>query len=407
MFNDRASNIRANQSMANTQSNKTSMGVVYSVILDVDDPLLDDLEINELAKPKYVGAIEFKLNSNVNQSNDSLNIAFPKDNNNISLPTVNEVVRITNSEGGGFLYQRTTTSASPNTNASSEEIDLKAKKEEGANTNTASDYSRVQSTGITRSQNSPDSTDFSKLGKYFEPQSNIHKLRLYEGDNIIESRFGQSIRFSAYNNADNVFSPSVIIRNGENGESLSSGDGNSTEEDINKDGAIICLSSGERLLNYILPVDNTKESFFNYPNELKGNQILLNSDRLIFSARTAEMIFVSKKDAGFITDGQFSIDATGGFNITTDSTSFVDTKGTDLNINIGDGTIFLGTDGELEAAAKGETLVELLGELIDLISQQIYLTPAGPTSAGPTNVSQFSTLKSKLNSLLSNNVQLK
>ena len=407
MLNDRAASIRANQSKASTQSNKTSMGIVHKVILDVDDPLLDDLEINELAKPKYVGAVEFRLNSNVNQSNDSLNIAFPQDNNAISLPTVNEVVRITNSEGGGFLYQRTTTSASPNTNASTNEIDLKSKKESGANSNTASDYSRVQSTGIARSGNTSDSTDFSKLGKYFESQANIHKLRLYEGDNIIESRFGQSIRFSGYNNADNIFSPSVIIRNGENGESLSSGDGKSTEEDINKDGGIICLSSGERLLNYVIPVDNTKESFFNYPNELKGNQILLNSDRLIFSARTAEMIFVSKKDAGFITDGQFSIDASSGINITTDSTIFIDSKDADLNIDIGDGTIFLGTDGELEAAAKGETLVELLGELIDLISQQIYLTPSGPSAAGPTNVSQLSTLKSKLNSLLSNNVQLK
>ena len=407
MFNDRASNIRANQNTFHRSKNKTAMGVVYKVILDVNDALLDDLEIEAPARPKYIGAIEFRLNTNVNQSEDSLNIAFPKDNNNISLPTVNEVVRITNSEGGGFLYQRTTTSASPNTNANNNEIKLKAKKESGANTNKASDYNMVQSTGITRSEGSPNSTDFSKLGGYFESQSDIHKLKLYEGDNIIESRFGQSIRFSGYNNPDNIFSPSITIRNGENGESLSSGEGNSTEEDINKDGGIICLSSGDRLLNYALPVTNTKESFINYPNELKGNQILLNSDRLIFSARTAEMIFVSKKDTGFITDGQFSIDATGGINVTTDFSIFVDTKDRDFNIDIGDGTIFLGTDGELEAAPKGETLVELLGELIDLIAQQIYLTPSGPTAAGPTNVAEFSALKSKLNSILSNNVQLK
>jgi hypothetical protein len=45
--------------------------------------------------------------------------------------------------------------------------------------------------------------------------------------------------------------------------------------------------------------------------------------------------------------------------------------------------------------------------MIDLIAQQIYLTPAGPSSPGPTNVAQFTTLKSKLNTLLSNNVQLK
>ena len=91
----------------------------------------------------------------------------------------------------------------------------------------------------------------------------------------------------------------------------------------------------------------------------------------------------------------------------TDASIFVDTKDKDFNIDIGNGTIFLGTDGELEAAPKGETLVALLGEMLDLIVQQIYVTPAGPTSPGPTNVAQFSALKSKLNSMLSNNVQIK
>ena len=67
----------------------------------------------------------------------------------------------------------------------------------------------------------------------------------------------------------------------------------------------------------------------------------------------------------------------------------------------------LGTDGELEAVAKGETLVQLLGEMIDLITQQIYLTPAGPSSPGPTNIAQFTTLKAKLQTMLSNHVQIK
>ena len=85
----------------------------------------------------------------------------------------------------------------------------------------------------------------------------------------------------------------------------------------------------------------------------------------------------------------------------------MDTQDRDINLDIGNGSIMLGTDGELEAAAKGETLVDLLGEMIDLITQQIYLTPAGPSSPGPTNIAQFTTLKTKLQSMLSNNVQLK
>ena len=63
--------------------------------------------------------------------------------------------------------------------------------------------------------------------------------------------------------------------------------------------------------------------------------------------------------------------------------------------------------GELEPAAKGQTLVDLLGEMLDLIAQQIYVTPAGPSAPGPTSVAQFGALKAKLNSMLSNTVQLK
>jgi hypothetical protein len=406
LFN-RNSNVQSNQSVGSHYREKTSMGVVYKIILDVDDDILSDLEIVDELKSKYIGAIQFRQSGTSSKRDEALSLALPKDKTNISIPTVNETVIIINSPGGGYVYERIIGSPIPNLNTSTDEITSTQKKEKAANTNTASQYSKVQSTGITRSESSLDDTDTSKLGSYFEPQLNIHKLKLYEGDYLIESRFGQSIRFSGYNNSENSFSPTITIRNGESGESLDQNIGLSTEEDVNNDGNIIFLGSGQRLLNYTLPVDNSYESFFNYPSELTGNQILLNSDRIILSAKNAEMIGVAKKDIGFITDGQFSIDASRGINITTDDNIFVDTKDRDFNIDIGSGTIALGTDGDLEAAPKGETLVSLLSEMLDLISQQIYVTPAGPTSPGPTNVAQFAALKTKLNSMLSNNVQLK
>lgn len=406
LFN-RNSNVQSNQSVGSHYREKTSMGVVYKIILDVDDDILSDLEIVDELKSKYIGAIQFRQSGTSSKRDEALSLALPKDKTNISIPTVNETVIIINSPGGGYVYERIIGSSIPNLNTSTDEITSTQKKEKAANTNTASQYSKVQSTGITRSESSLDDTDTSKLGSYFEPQLNIHKLKLYEGDYLIESRFGQSIRFSGYNNSENSFSPTITIRNGESGESLDQNIGLSTEEDVNNDGNIIFLGSGQRLLNYTLPVDNSYESFFNYPSELTGNQILLNSDRIILSAKNAEMIGVAKKDIGFITDGQFSIDASRGINITTDDNIFVDTKDRDFNIDIGSGTIALGTDGDLEAAPKGETLVSLLSEMLDLISQQIYVTPAGPTSPGPTNVAQFAALKTKLNSMLSNNVQLK
>jgi len=388
----------ATQNSTTRNTDKGSMATVYKVILDTDDDILKDLEVEEQLKSKYIGAIQFRLTTQPNKRDESLSIALPYNKGNVSLPTINETVRIIKLESGGFTYERIIGSPLPNVNTDTSAISDTQKKEKAADVASSAGYSKVHTTGI---------SGLSKLGDYFEPQPNIHKLKLYEGDTLLESRFGQSIRFSGYNNGDNEFSPTITIRNGESGESLSNDIGVSTEEDINKDNNIIFLGSGNSLLNYSLPIKNKKESFFNYPNELRGNQILLNSDRIILSAKNAEMIGVAKKDIGFITDGQFSIDATQGINITTEAGIFVDTKNRDINMNIGNGVVALGTDGELEPAVKGETLVEILSEFMTIVAQQIFVTPSGPTSPGPTNNPQINALHSKLNSMLSNHVQLK
>tara|TARA_B110000503_G_scaffold138036_1_gene223372 strand:- start:441 stop:1670 length:1230 start_codon:yes stop_codon:yes gene_type:complete len=409
MFNNIGS-ILATQNTTIRTTNKGSMASVYKVILDTDDDILKDLDIEEQLKSKYIGAIQFRLTTQPNKRDESLSLALPYNKGNVSLPTLNEIVRIIKLESGGFTYERIIGSPLPNVNTDVSAISDSQKKEKTATAASSDEYSKVKNTGISRSD-IEDNTNLSKLGDYFEPQSNIHKLKLYEGDTLLESRFGQSIRFSGYNNGDNEFSPTVTIRNGEGGESLNKEIGASTSEDINKDNNIIFLGSGNSVINYTLPIENKKESFFDYPSELRGNQILLSSDRIILSAKTSEMIFASKGDTGFITDGQFSIDATKGINITTDEHIYVDVKNNEnLHITVGSaGTIALGSidKQELEAAAKGETLVGLLGEMLDLITQQIYVTPAGPTSPGPTNIAQFASLKAKLNSILSNNVQLK
>jgi len=382
-------------------------GVVYEAITNTGS---DTAKSKGLDSASTIGSIRFRLlsDSSININTDEqLPIAYPFDKNSITLPTKNEIV-IIHSFGRNYHYSRVGGGPTPNlnalTNLISNEFDNEIKID---SSNDAKGYQNVSSTGIQRTDKKSGKSDFDGYGEYFTYNSDIHKLKLYEGDTLLESRFGQSIRFSGYNNSENKFAPTITIRNGENSDSLQSEIGTSTEENINKDGNIIFLGSGEKLLEWTLPTTNEKESFFNYPSELKGNQILLSSDRIILSAKTAEMIFASKGDIGFITDGQFSIDTNRGINITTKDNIFIDTKNKDLNITQGDGVIFLGTKGETEPAAKGQTLVDLLGEMLDLISQQIYVTPAGPSAPGPTSVAQFAALKAKLNSMLSANVKLK
>ena len=379
---------------------QSDIAIVYSVILDENHP-----EIKEGRRTiADVGSIQCRLVSDI--QNNELIFARPLDSSVTILPLRNQTVFI-QKLGSEYIYTQISKGLSPNTsNAENLISNLFPARQETDSGDKSKNYSKVSSTGITRS-NTNSVNDFDGFGDYFGIEEGIHKLKLYEGDTLFQGRFVQSIRLSGYNNADNVFSPSLILRNGESPENRQKEDGVLVEEDINGDGNIIFLGGGSALLEYTLPIKNKKESFFNYPNELKGNQILLSSDRIILSAKSSEMIFASKGDVGFITDGQFSIDASRGINITTEDNIFIDTKNNDLNITQGNGVIFLGTQGETEPAAKGQTLVDLLGEMLDLITQQIYVTPAGPTAPGPTNIAQFASLKAKLNSMLSNNVQLK
>lgn len=390
-----------------SKSTESGYGVVYDIILNKNSKLIKQ---KKLEGTYSIGAIQFRLLDDKTTPNELLPIAYPLNKNINSLPLRNEIVIIhTPSDGGDYYYTKSAEELNPYQTAISNLISSKFQPKKQSSGGNSKEYQKVSNTNITRKNTSQSTNDYDGFGNYYTQEigGNIHKLKLYEGDTLLESRFGQSIRLSGYNNSDNEFYPTISIRNGENPESFNSEVTLDTEEDINNDGNIIFLSSGDRLLDYILPIENKKESFFNYPNELRGNQILLNSDRIILSAKNAEMIGVAKKDIGFITDGQFSIDSTQGINITTEAGIFVDTKNRDINMNIGNGVVALGTDGDLEAAVKGETLVEILKEFMTIVAQQIFVTPAGPTSPGPTNNPQINALHSKLNTILSNHVQLK
>jgi|SaaInl0LU_22_DNA_1037365.scaffolds.fasta_scaffold03402_2 hypothetical protein len=391
--------IGSNQKIDIRPNDKSSVGVVFKVILDIDDELLDIKEIPENEKAKYIGAIQYRLQSSNEKSENDLPIAIPYNSNYTALPLKNEVVRIIRVDGVGLQYERVVTSATPNVSGDSNIISKSTTKDKGPNQTNASDYNKVQKTGVSRSTQS-DNVSTDTYGEYFESDLNIHKLRIFEGDTFVESRFGQSIRFSGYNNPDQKLYPTITIRNDENGESRATPIGKTTIEDINKDGNIIFLGSRSHLLPYTLPTENEHISFKNYPSELKGNQIVLNSDRIVLSAKAAEMILVSKKDVGIITDSLFSIDATGGIDVTLDGDTNYKTNDRDINLNTGNGKVNIG-DQNLESLVKGETLVNLMTELISAIEVMTHITPSG-LSAPPLNVASFTKVKTSLKTMLSN-----
>ena len=95
------------------------------------------------------------------------------------------------------------------------------------------------------------------LGKTFIENERIKNLRPFEGDIIIESRFGQSIRFGStvkgltalnyWSETGITGDPITIIRNGQ-GKPADSDPFASTVEDINSDDSSIYLTSGQKIV---------------------------------------------------------------------------------------------------------------------------------------------------------------
>ena len=62
-------------------------------------------------------------------------------------------------------------------------------------------------------------------------------------------------------------------------------------------------------------------------------------------------------------------------------------------------------EGDAGAAVQqmvlGGELVDVLKTLIDLINNQVFYTPAGPSAIGPANAAGFNALKDKVEVILS------
>jgi tetrahydromethanopterin S-methyltransferase subunit G/predicted small secreted protein len=392
-----------------SKDDKSKLGYVYDVILDNSDinDITFELDDSEFKNVSIIGAVRFRFGSDTVSSPSELSIAFPFDKNFVNLPLKNETVEIYKGNGSQFFYRRIGRDVTPNFN-SSESLVKDSFIKSNSTESTSNDYKRVQETGITKTNNDT-SNKYDGYGDYFTTDNTIHKLKLYEGDTLIQSRFGQSIRFSGFNNDVQRQSPTIIIRNDESSFSKKKNIDEVVEEDVNRDGSVIVLGSNQYQLPFqpgtvsdggTSDFETKPDSFANFPSKLIGDQILINSGRLIFSAKNAEMIFYSKKNYGFISDGAMSIDNKLGIDVSVGANVNIVTNDRDILMYTGNGSIFLGNTA-LEPIVKGQQLVNILSELIDAIAAQTFLTPSGPTAEGPVNVADFGSIKSRLNDILS------
>ena len=384
-----------------------SVAIVLHVITDENDEYITNLGIDsedlEDRSLNNIGSVVVRKTWEVARKKTNT-IIRPHDIHNLELPVVGETVKLV-VKGEGTFYERIPGFALNLGNAQ-EDIDLVTFPNE-SNSNTTEDFKEVSQTGTANTSNNNQNRK-TTFGKYFTP-TKINHLKPEEGDKIIQSRFGQSIRFSAYNNPSRIFSPTIIIRNGQG--QFDTKQNSIIQEDINQDGSTILFGSNQYQSNFTATTIQDKIKFEDYPTKLDGNQLILNSDRIILSAKAGNMIFHSRGNYGFISDGKFSIDNGlgadldfgGDVNITTDRSSST------FYVNTGSGKIFLNTDRngkspnttDTEPLVRGNILKQILEGLIDLINEQVYKTPSGPTAIGPENKTEFNDLRARLSDMLS------
>jgi hypothetical protein len=391
-----------------------NVGIVVDVILDDTHKRLSQIEDNEAFSTGIntieVGYCIIRPLSNQTVSEADLLPYPPYDSLNLDLPLIGETVELL--KIGNISYYRRLTIDNLNIGNANLNFNRDVFDKTEQTQNTAKDYNTTSQTGITNTNNNTErDTGFDIRGVFEETQTN--RLKYFEGDKLIQSRFGQSIRFSGYSNPEGNYAPTILIRNRQNDISVNElKPGDVTEEDINRDGSTILITSGE----YKIPfqpgtVDDggstdfkTKpEHFEKYPAELKGlDQMLINTGRILISSKSGEMIFYSKSNWGFISDGKMSIDnGKAGADLDFHGDVRLTTNDNNTYILGGTGNVFLNTESNKEPLARAQTLVDILTELIDTINKQIYSTPAGPTALGPNNRSDFNKIKSKLDTIKS------
>ena len=381
---------------------------------------------------------------------DQLKWAYPLENNLTEYPLINETVILHEQEDGKMYYSRKVNFRNwPNNN-----IDFTI---EGATSGTpvtelfsTSPYpGRIESHTNWKS----DSGYHGYAGKYFYANPKIRTLHRFEGDLLLESRHGSDVIMKAfdknrgndvgdpkYPDYKNSGNPMLILRNRQRqllkvGQTLSlkhspnpativgtieeKNVGGYLDENINHDGSSVYMTCGQTISEWVTTCykhmfhDEKDEevvrfrgpSTFVYPNPMRGDQIVINSNRLVLSARYEEILSYSKKRYGICTDSEFTVDAHQQMVLSTHN-----------KIVLNSPAIYLGEyDKTDEPVLLGQTTVNLIWDFLELFKQHIHKHEHSHTDAGapspkvtqePDNpfIQQATALQVRLKSLLSRRV---
>jgi|TARA_R100000149_G_scaffold10049_1_gene3625 hypothetical protein len=240
------------------QSKKNLIPVrVLDIILDENHP-----KFSEYGEYDSIGTIIYsEVDKNITKEYlENPNIARPLHSYLKYYPLINEIVLILTtadktiySTGFNTTYYLPTVNIwnHPHHNALPNINDLRINEADQQ-----ADYEEIESGIIRRPKDG--GTDI-ELGQYFNEQDRIKPLLPFEGDTIIEGRFGNSIRFGSttkqsinnwsFSDPEYIGSPITIIRNGQT-RNVNNESWRHTTEDLNTDASSIYLTSDQSIANF-------------------------------------------------------------------------------------------------------------------------------------------------------------
>jgi hypothetical protein len=381
-----------------------NVGRIVSIVLDATHP-----RFKELGEWNGLGTIEYTLVDQPIPSSQVYPTAKPYDPSIRNFPLINEIVYIAqlpDTDIGRFTSSKKSYYMSvvglwnhPHHNAFPQNSNVLPPSQQ-------KDYIETEAGSVRRVTDQ--STEIF-LGRTFVERGNIHPLLPFEGDRIIEGRWGNSIRFgSTVTGSVNTWSstgtngdPITILRNG---QGIQSDEGwIPTIEDINNDDSSIYLTSTQKIPLQSQAVEINQ--YFSYPdngkpttpNEYAGKQIILNSGRLVFNTTQDHLLLSSQKSIGFTAVESINFDTTGP-------------------VTLQAGEVYLGSKNATEPVLLGQstinllqTLLQELATLTNILSLQIGVPPGAPlaptnTQAALTNAT-ITNLLTQLNGLMSNSVK--
>ncbi len=399
----------ANSSKENSFNTFTNLGLnslivagrIISIVLDETHP-----RFKEFGEWNGLGTIEFDLINSPTPPNQLYPTARPIDPSIKNFPLINEIVYILalpNTNIGEFASTKTNYYINtvgiwnhPHHNAFPQNSNVLPPSQQ-------KDYIQTELGSVRRVTDQ--STEIF-LGRTFKERGNIHPLLPFEGDKIIEGRWGNSIRLgSTVKNTPNTWSstgtdgdPITIIRNG---QGVQTEEGwIPTVEDINNDDTSVYFTSTQKI-----PIEvSSINDYFSYknnpptrPNEYSGKQIILNSGRLVFNTTEDHLLLSSKKSINLNAVESINFDTTGP-------------------VVLQSGEVYLGSKNATEPVLLGQstinllqTLLQELATLTNILSLQVGVPPGAPlaptnTQAALTNTT-ITNLITQLNGLLSNSVK--